>query len=410
MRASAKSRGFVLVSMVLILMVLFIVVFSLMTLSESRTRMVRLNTNRAVLAAEARAGLAEAAHYLAALDDWTTAPTEVPTAEASLNSGSGVYRKLQVVDATATEVHVKALAYTKDLQGRPAVTRQLDATFRRQGISYPGAALLGQAGVHLDSNARTDSYDSSRGNYEGTAGNEGHVGSNSTQGTPITMDANADVKGNLVIQEGTTPDVAGNATYITEDYQTEPIPVPLMTPPAALAAASSQGDVDAAGSSTTTLSPGRYGDLTSNAGSVIVLNAGTYIFDSIDTHRNTKIKVAGGKVKIFFRGPVTFGSNNQINMDAPNQDSSTFQMFADSSVPGDKPVLLNSNVQIVGTIYNTDGSLVLESFTEVFGTVVGKTIRMRSNAVAHFDKSLQNENLAPDPTGSAFERSSWAAW
>lgn len=405
MRRPLQTRGFVLVSMVLILMVLFIVVFSLMTLSESRTRMVRLNTNRGVLAAEARAGLAEASHYLQDLDDWSTAGTALPSAEASLNPDT--FRKLQVVSASVSEVQVRSVAYTKGPNGQPAVSRQLDATFRRRGISYPAAALLGQSGVHLDSNARTDSYDSGKGDYDATIGNEGHVGSNVTDGTPITMDANAQVSGNLVIREGTTPDVKSNASYITEDYQSEPVPLPLMTPPAALAAATSQGNVEASG--TTTLSPGRYGALTSKSGATIVLNGGTYIFDSIDTKSQTNIQCVNGKVTIYFRGPVTFGSNNDINLDAPNQDSSTFQMFADSSVNVDKPVLLNSNVDIVGTIYNTDGSLILESNTVVFGTIVGKTIRMRSFAQAHFDKNLRNVDLAADPTGE-IRLASWASW
>lgn len=402
-----RRRGFVLVTMVLVLMVLFILMFSLMTLSESRSRMVRLNTNRGVLAAEARAGLAEAAHYLADLDDWSTAGTALPTAEASLNPDREAFRRLQVLSASSSEVQVRSLAWLKDGAGRPGVTRQLDATFRRQGQGYPAAALLGQSGVLMDSNARTDSYNSSRGDYASTIGQEGHVGSNSTSGAPITMDANAEVQGNLVIQEGTTPDVKSNASYITEDYQSEPIPVPLMTPPPALSSAPSEGDVKASG--TTVLEPGRYGDLTSTAGSEIVLNGGTYLFDSLTTKSNTKIRCVNGKVTIFFRGPVTFGSNNEINLGAPNQDAKTLQFFADSSFPGDKPIVVNSNVKLVGTLYGTDGSLVLESGSEIWGTVVGRTIRMRSNAVTHFDKSLTGVVLAPDP-GGALRLASWASW
>lgn len=408
MRTSRRRRGFVLVTMTLVLMILFILLFSLMTLSSERTRLVRLNTDRTILAAEARAGLAEAAHYLDNLKDWNEAPDQVPSEAASLNSGAGISHRLEILSASVTEVQVRSVAWRESAPGRKGASRHVDATFRRRGISFPSAAAFGASGVHLNSNARTDSYDSTQGGYESSAGTDGDVGSNATA-DPVTLDPNAEVKGNLIVRDGAEPIVRGNASYESIDYQQEPWPLPLLAPPDGLTSGPSQGNVAASGQ--TILSPGRYGALTSSAGSEIVLNGGVYLFDSIDISQNSRVRVVNGDVTIYFRGDVSFGSNTDINTDAPRQDSTTLMLFSDTSFNGKKPptVLLNSNCDFVGAIYNPKGNVTLESNTQVFGSVTGDTVRMRSFAQSHLDKSLLLLDLAPDP-GGGMKLSSWASW
>lgn len=103
-------------------------------------------------------------------------PDRDPTAEVSLNTGAGAWHRLEVVAASALEVRVRSRAYLKDSRGNPSVSRQVEVTWRRAGAGFPQAAIFGANGVQMDSNARVDSYDSSRGRYAVTKDVNGHVG------------------------------------------------------------------------------------------------------------------------------------------------------------------------------------------------------------------------------------------
>lgn len=403
-----NRRGFALVSVMLFLVILFILMFSLLTMSEQRQKLVRTNSDRTVLSAESRAGIAEAAHYLNKLADWSTASDNLPDAEASLNAAAGAFRKLEVVDESATEVTVRSVAYTKDHGGDVALSRRLEATFRRKGVGFPNGAIYGANGAHLDSNARTDSYESDRGSYASTQGHEGHVGSNGTGDGSVSLDPNSEVDGYLVVREGTEPDAKGSYNGI--DYTTNPQPLPLPTPPPSLSASTSQGDVEVGKKETVTLSPGHYGSLSVGTQGVLVLNGGTYLFDGdFSLDQNTELKVINGNAVIYFRGTVEFGSNTLLNMDGSIEDSKKLQFFGDATSTEDKTVTINSFSQFVGMIYNPTDYVEVESHATLYGGLVGETVRLRSNAVAHFDRSLTDVTVAATPEGKP-EIKSWQSW
>ncbi len=408
MKETLRRPGFVLITTIMLVSFMLALLFAMLTLSEQRTRLVRLNRDRTIMAAEARGGLNEAAHYLALLPDWSRAAQELPSAEASLNPQSRISHRLQVVSASTGEVTVRSLAWRQDSEGGPGVTRQMEATFRRRGLSFPDASLFGDTAVVMESNARTDSYRSAGGGYEATVGTEGHVGSNAMV-DPITLYSNADVQGDLVLLEGASPAVRKNAHYLDLERMREALALPYPAPPAALAASASQGDV--AVPNRVVLPPGRYGNLTTEPGSELVLSGGDYLIDNLQMGHHSRLSVTGGKVRVHFRQSLEFLANTQVNLEATNQDSTTLLWLADHS-QGDKPtVRLNSNCDLVGALYNPRGEVILESNSQVFGTVVGDTVLMHSFAQIHKDRSLRGVTLAADPEGgSGLRMTAWSSW
>ncbi len=403
------SRGFVLISMIMLLACLFTLLFALLTLSEQRSRLVHLNTERTVLSAEARAGLSEAAHLLAEIHDWNRAAGELPSDPVSLNQALGAWHRLEVVSARSQEVTVRSVAWFEAAPGRPGLTRHLEATFRRAGLSFPDAALYGARWVVLESNARTDSYNSRNAAYDPkNPGVEGHVGSNADL-TPITLRSNADVKGDLVVVQQAQPSIRPNARYTQTQRREEPLPLPVVPVPADLAGSSSRGDIHSG--VPVELSPGRYGDLTTGARGHVVLKPGDYLFDNIEMGQNSVLLVAEGKVRVFVRQRAEFGSNTRINMDAPNQDSTSLLMIADYSTGQKTEFHFNSNCDLVGAVYNPLGPVRLESNTQVFGNVTADTIQMDSFAQVHKDRALQSLVLVPDAEGGGgVRRTSWSSW
>ena len=404
-----RPRGFVLVSMIMLLTCLFTLLFAVLTLSEQRSRLVHLNTERTILGAEARAGLSEAAHLLAGISDWSDAAEELPSGQVSLNQAAGAWHRLEVVSARSSEVTVRSVAWFEAAPGRPGVTRHLEATFRRRGLSFPDAALYGARWVVMESNARTDSYNSGTAGYDPkNPGTQGHVGSNADV-TPITLRSNADVKGDLVVVQQAQPTVRPNSHYLETQRREEPLPLPLVAVPDDLAGSSSRGDVHSG--VPVELAPGRYGDLTTGAKGHVVLQPGDYLFDRIEMGQNSVLLLSAGKVRIFVRERVEFGSNTRINMDAENQDSTSLLILADYSTGQKTGFHFDSNCDVVGALYNPLGPIHLESNTQVFGNVTGDTVQMDSFAQVHKDRALQSVVLAPDPDGGqGVRRTSWSSW
>ncbi len=261
----------------------------------------------------------------------------------------------------------------------------------------------------MESNARTDSYNSGTAGYDPkNPGTQGHVGSNADV-TPITLRSNADVKGDLVLVQQAQPTVRPNSHYLETQRREEPLPLPLVAVPDDLAGSSSRGDVHSG--VPVELAPGRYGDLTTGAKGHVVLQPGDYLFDRIEMGQNSVLLLSAGKVRIFVRERVEFGSNTRINMDAENQDSTSLLILADYSTGQKTGFHFDSNCDVVGALYNPLGPIHLESNTQVFGNVTGDTIQMDSFAQVHKDRALQNVVLAPDPDGGqGVRRTSWSSW
>jgi hypothetical protein len=270
-------------------------------------------------------------------------------------------------------------------------------------------AAFAATAVTMDSNAKTDSYDSSLGAYGGSnVGANGDVGANSTGAGTITLGSNVSVKGDVVIGPGgnTTTDISqqGNAT-ITGSKQTLASPVDLTS------------KTYPGGSTTSNLV------LTSNQQTQ--LSAGTYTYNYIDMNSNSKVKVTGNVtiyINQYFKMDsntefvaasscptctITIYVNGDTYEDAPpavefdsnvllsaGSKPTQFALYVTGTTTSARSVEMDSNVTFKGALHAPLSPVDLDSNVTVYGAVIGQSISLDSNAKIHYDQALASSGLS----------------
>lgn len=363
---SSQRAGFLLISSFLSISVLLSVSLAVYSYNFSFFNVTERTANRIIAFNVAEAGFSDA---LVKLKDGQIIDFPWESGYVSMNTGSiqGGYRAV-VTDMGSGVYEIAATGYA------PGEVPTLRAYESRAVTGYVGVsggglfdfAIFAKDSLNFDSNAVTDSYNSSVGSYDGNnPGSNGDIGTDSIGTSTVRLDSNAVINGDAVVGPAGNPNVVistDSNSYITgtrspasypKNYQPKTTDIP------------SEGPFSLDGNTN------HY------------LPAGQHRFDSFSMNSNSTL-TAGGPVEIYVDGPLTMDSNSQIY--AAGDIPGNFLVF----ITGSHLVRLDSNTDFYGAIYAPASDVRKDSNAELFGTIVAKTYDQNSNARVHYDEALSD--------------------
>lgn len=271
-------------------------------------------------------------------------------------------------------------------------------------------AAFGEENLHMDSNARTDSYDSSAGTYadqavHGSGSNqyantEGDVGSNGS----ISMDSNIGVYGDA--SPGPGESVTGDLANITGS--TTPMATAISLPEIVVPSiplTSASLTVSAA----TTLSGGdyNYGNLTvNNSKTLTIVGPATIVVSnfSLKSGASLIVNATDGPVEFFVIDDFKLNSNTTIQSTTQDPSDVAFNLMSDNILdPGidvtfdEDLVDFDSGSKMYATIYAPSAAVTIDSNFELFGSMVARRVDLNSNCRIHYDERLATLSEGADP-------------
>jgi len=278
-------------------------------------------------------------------------------------------------------------------------------------------AAFGEENLHMDSNARTDSYDSSLGDYASQAVNgsgsnqhantEGDVGSNGS----ISMDSNIGVYGDASPGPGESVsgdlgNITGNTTPMASTIELPEIVVPSI----ALTAASYTV------SGPTTLTSGNYNwtDFTvNNSRTLTIIGPAKIVVTNFTLKSGATLLVnaSSGPVEFFVLDDFKLNSNTTIQSSSQDPSHIAFNLLSDNILdPGidvtfdEDLVDFDSGSKLYGTIFAPSAEITIDSNFELFGAMVARRVDLNSNCRIHYDERLATLNGGGEP---AYETLCW---
>jgi len=308
---------------------------------------------------------------------------------------------------------VAAAADTKNYTGN------LQATFRHTLPPFPGcvAGLSGgDKGIHLDSNAMVDSYDSSKGSYDGNAKENGHISSNGN----IQLDSNSRVLGNAQAAPGYKTTISGNAVVagitanLPEPLHFDPVKLPTnITTPDSVYFKTLGDHIINSGNY-------KYTNFIMDSNSTVTVKAPAvlYITGNFLLNSNSQFKIDNtnpGGVTIYIKGKFIMDSNTQlVHINNPRGWPEPGNFRVESTYKTtyftyeiDSAVNLKSNTDFYGSVYAPDGTVMINSNANFFGAFAGRKVEMDSNGSVHYDEALKIKTNPNDPTGGALNLQKW---
>jgi hypothetical protein len=278
-------------------------------------------------------------------------------------------------------------------------------------------AAFGDESLHLDSNARTDSYDSALGSYldqmvngagsNAYANTNGDVGSNAD----ITMDSNNQVWGDAnpgpsgTVSGSGVANIYGNTTSLPATIDLPDIIVPVIPSTGSLTVSSSQ-----------TLASGsyNYGTLQVNVGKTLtVVGPATIVCSDFKLKSNSSLIVdaTNGPVEFYVVNDFVLNSNTSIYSTDYLPKDVTFNLLSDNILDPGIDVLFDEDLvdfdsgsKMYGTIYAPSAEVTIDSNFELFGSLVARRVDLDSNCRIHYDETLATLS---DEAGNQYERISW---
>lgn len=385
---SRQPRGAALVIVMLVTAVLLLAGMSFLTISSTETQ-IALNERASVQAQLlAEAGIHKALAQLNANSTYT-GETDTPL-------GGGTF-KITVTTATLQRCPANP---AKDLVATASVpvtggTAKAEIRTTVDTVSYPyrwaAYAVVPNGTVQgndYQGNNRTDkelwvlntslldSFDSGGGTYDSTAnsGARGHIGANGD----VAVDFNTEVKGDIQagddIFEGVGVTVTGSkqAKAASESF-------PQVTP-----GTTSKG-------------------LNVPAGKTENLSAETYYYQYLDFADGASLTVSG-PVTIYVTGPpipgdasgrvVRLGSNVTLGSEPGTQ----LRLITKSDGgPGDfVRFLAGDGFRFYGSLYGTNTDVYIGANSQIFGSVIGRTVMMGAGTKVHFDQAMSTQEVCHD--------------
>lgn len=238
--------------------------------------------------------------------------------------------------------------------------------------------LFADAGIALDQSTCTDSYNSDSGGYAATViDSAGDVGSNGTVTSSKDVSFGGGITvatpGGITLGSGTTVtgDTTSTADSVALDFFTDDD----------FAYAKSNNDAKTGISGVGySYNPGS-GDLIGGSYSTILLQSGVYYFNSIELAQGSELVIApGAKVEIYVTGDIHLGQTSTINaIGSPDQ----MVVYSKGST-----LQFDQGNAFVGAFYGPDAHIQYDQTTQVYGALVGNTIKLDKGACFHFDRNL----------------------
>jgi hypothetical protein len=245
--------------------------------------------------------------------------------------------------------------------------------------TYPYAfGLFADAGIVLDRETCTDSYNSDSGTYATTVLDSlGDIGSNGT----ILTSKDVNFGGGIAVATpggitlGINNTVNGDTTSAADSVKLDPIPASEFSS----AEAHNRAPIGLSGSNyiydigTKSLTLGSSGN--------VVLSSGVYYFSSITAGQLSNISInPGDNVTIYVAGNIVMNQGSTFNQGGKPSDCMIYSSGA--NLQFDQGNIFN------GTFYGPNAHIQYDQTTQAFGSLVGNTIKLDKGACFHYDRDL----------------------
>jgi hypothetical protein len=309
----------------------------------------------------------------------------------------------------ASSFWVTATALTADVSRLTATaiddrhSSRMELTVREVPNTIWRFAAFGKEELHMDSNARVDSYNSTLGLWDAQAsgaGVERHALTNGDVGSngDVNMDQNSQAWGDATAGPDHSTTVLGNAevtgTTLPMDAEIE-FP-PLVVPSFPSVASPSAGGATVASGDYT------FGNVTLNANKTLNITGPARIVMT-----NFTLKSGSQVVIDASAGPVEFWVIDDFKMSSNSQIASTdflpknvkLNLLSDNVINPEVIVDLDdvdfdSNSKLFGTIYAPNAKITIDSNFELFGSMLAREVDLDSNCFIHFDEDLLNSTAS----------------
>ncbi|MBI4537841.1 MAG: hypothetical protein HY712_07785 [candidate division NC10 bacterium] len=128
------------------------------------------------------------------------------------------------------------------------------------------------------------------------------------------------------------------------------------------------------------------------ANTTTTLNAGFYYYTTMSIGSNGRLQVNGPATLYFTGGPTSFG-NNVIWGNAANP--TYLKVVLKSTGGSTEYVAVNAGNQftLYGSLYGQNTNIDLGQSSVVYGSVIGRTVRLDKDSVVHYDQALALEPI-----------------
>jgi len=405
--APAARRGTTMVMVAMLVGSMAVLSFALVTVISSANRALKGSRNDLNAIYVTEAAISDAIFNLANGGDGNLGSEDNP-----IQYGGSEYW----VTATDMGAGLTSLVACGDDNGAVARVELIVRSNASANDLYKWAAF-GRDSMTMDSNARTDSYDSSTGSYDdqevnGSGSNsyantDGDIGSN----FDITIKQNTSVWGDVVPGPGGAFHKSGTATV---SGSTTAASTPVVFTPLVIPTTASKGDWSLNGSETLVAGDYAFDDLTVG-GSLTILGPATIVVANLEIKASKEILIdaTDGPVEIYVLEDFDMNSNTRISSIAGDPADVALYLESDNIIDPDIDVSLDpanidfdSNSEIFGTIYAPNAHVEIDSNFRLYGSLVARSVHLDSNCRVHFDENLLNR-VASKSSSSSYETLCW---
>lgn len=357
-----NEKGIVLLATYFLVTVISIMALAIFSRGTSFLQTTERNQNRIVAFNMAEAGLDNAVAQLTADATFTgNAYTSLST-----NAVRGGYQT--TVTTPALNANVRLIQSTghspsNDATQRAYEQRSVLAYAEIDEESYFDFAVFAKQGMQINGNPLIDSYDSRNGSYGSqTPGDNGDIGTNSTGNSTVTLNGNADVRGDAQVGPNANPadvismtgnsSLSGAQTSMTKEKQY----------PSVTTGLASQGQ------------------LRLNGNSNLTLAGGTYHYSSLSISGNASLNLSGPTI-IYVSGEVSI-TGNGIGTSADSPPNLLIYVTTNNDVK------IAGNGDFYGGIYAPDSNVKVTGNGSVYGAIVSNSYQQSGNGDLHFDEAL----------------------
>jgi hypothetical protein len=256
-------------------------------------------------------------------------------------------------------------------------------------------AMFGKEDITLSGGAVTNSYNSATGTFT-LSNSNGDVGTNGSACPTIKLSGGVDVNGDAdygATGSSCTISSSGGSTITgTSGPLPQNVSLPSVTIPTV---GTNQGDISCSGNCAqpkVLATNQTFGSISVSGGKSITLNAGTY--------RVGGIKLTGGSSLIIGSGPVLVYidcSDGELDLSGGNVTNSskisTNLVFMLGPACGGSKVSGGANASYA--VYAPDTDIALSGGTDIYGAVVGKSIKGSGGTAVHYDRALASFEAGP---------------
>lgn len=396
-RIRDERRGTALASTVIMVTVLAGLSCALLTIALGSTREQRQEGEEARARSVARAGVSAAMYNLQRGISGTIGSKQYPQ-----SWGNGQYYVSQT-NPSPDVYCLRATGVDDDTNASmELVVKAVPTTIWRFGA-------FGKEFLHMDSNARVDSYNSSASVYATQAvngtGTNNHAAENGDVGSngDISLDQNAKVWGDAAAGPGHDTLVLGNA-FVTGS--TVPMSATLTLPAINVPTYPSLGSLTVSANTTVASGNRRYTNLVVNNNKTLTITGPANIVVTnleLKSASALRVNTTGGPVTFWVIDDFIMRSNALMAPLDMKPNNLTVNLLSDNVINPEISIDVDdvsffSNTQLHAKLYAPSAAIIVNSNFEMFGSVIARSIDLNSNASFHFDEALIAATSSGAPT------------